>query len=448
MKRITRTLISVFFSLAIRICSYSIVACLYFLVTKERTADGKLVRLSGNSDNGRITLLALKPDHFHGDLDILSGTGEFRVLQIPFRWQSRLIHQFYPRSLEEKVAIHNPSPDNPLYRKKQHLRNYLTIFLPKLYSKLKIECVIGSLIEHEENLDWGEVSKEIGIPYVVLHRECLITSQKHKYKVRKVVKKINGNFNGTQMVVHNKACRQLYIDTGYVKAHQISSLGCIRMDEFVKRVRKHNNHKTQRKKVLFVPLFPIRKLLVEGDQVDLKFVHDVYKTLIDFADRHSEIDIIIKPKPKEHDLLNVLIGELGMQLKLDNISNLYIRSDVDMQELILESSVVCGRKSTVLLEAAIAGKPIVFPHFKEIQSPQYDYFNTYKDYFGIFHVAESIKDLETHITKCLEKPIVDERVMEERWAVFDKYVSSVDGSATKKYVELIKKVVLAQQSNE
>jgi len=32
--------------------------------------------------------------------------------------------------------------------------------------------------------------------------------------------------------------------------------------------------------------------------------------------------------------------------------------------------------------------------------------------------------------------------MGERWAVFDKYVSSVDSSATEKYVALIKKSYL------
>jgi len=53
-----------------------------------------------------------------------------------------------------------------------------------------------------------------------------------------------------------------------------------------------------------------------------------------------------------------------------------------------------------------------------------------------------VKDLESHIIKCLENPVVDERAMGERWAVFDKYVSSVDSSATEKYVALIKKSYL------
>ena len=44
----------------------------------------------------RRTLLALNPERFREDLDILAATGELRLLKLPFHWPGRLITHFYP----------------------------------------------------------------------------------------------------------------------------------------------------------------------------------------------------------------------------------------------------------------------------------------------------------------------------------------------------------------
>ncbi len=449
MKIIARALFNAFLGLIIRFRLYSLMVLLYSLVIKERMANGRLCRLSSNSDNDKLTVLALYPEHFRGDLDVLAGTGEFRVLQVPVHWQTRLIFQFYPKNVS-RLAIHNPSPDESLYKSKKELRSYLTVFLSKLYKKLEVHCVISSHIEHIENLDWAEISKKIGVPYIALHRECLTIGQFTKDKVKKRIEKLNSRFNGNHMAVHNETCRQLYIDIGYVKPGQISSVGCLRMDNFVKEINKNNNHKAQRKKVLLVPFLPINYILeLEVYHKYARYVHDVYKALIIFAIRHSGIDLIIKTKPKEYSsVYSFVINILGeLKIKIEEIGNLYVRSDIDIQELLFEIDIVCGIKSTVLLEAAIAGKPIIFPYFKEVQNPTFEYWIPYlgiDEYSSIFDIAENEEDLESLILKRLKSPIIDKNIMDVRKACFEKYVSSLKGDTKEKYSALIKQVVHTQ----
>jgi hypothetical protein len=410
---------------------------LYSYVIKERYPDGKLGRFIATQKDNKITILALYPEHFRGDLEVLVSTGEFRVLQIPVHWQTRLIYQYYHKNVN-RLDIHNPSPDDPLYKNKKELQCFLTDFLSKLYKKLNVDCVIGSHIEYRENLDWGEVSNNIGVPYIVFHRENLIGSPNMKKFVLKRVKRI-GCFNGSHMVVHSEVCRQLYVDNGYVGPDRISALGCLRMDNFIKKVQQCKTVTNRRKKVVIFPFY----LSHFRDNSLYPFFREVYTTFLKFANEHSEIDVVIKPKKKEYKKLCEMLDRIieGTEIVLEKISNLYITSDLDAQKLLFEADVVCGLKTTALLEAAIAGKPVIIPYFKDLQDPKYDGDIYFRDFLHLFDIAKDVNELESIIIDRLHNPTIDEKIMEERKAFFEKYVSSMKGDATEKYVALIKLVV-------
>jgi CDP-glycerol glycerophosphotransferase (TagB/SpsB family) len=113
---------------------------------------------------------------------------------------------------------------------------------------------------------------------------------------------------------------------------------------------------------------------------------------------------------------------------------------VDAQSLILESDVICAINSTVMLEAGIAGKPIIVPFFKECQKSD-DRLNNIKlkEYFHLFEVAIDDAELKSKILKHLRSPIkISEEVMEGRKKVFEDFVSSMDADATERYVSLLR----------
>jgi len=443
--QIVRKFFYLVYGVIIRHQIHWLMVLLYSYVIKERYPDGKLGRFIATQKNNKITILALWPDHFRGDLEVLVSTGEFRVLQIPVHWQTRLIYQYYPKNVN-RLDIHNPSPGDPLYKNKKELQCFLTEFLSRLFKKFNVDCVIGSHVEHKENLDWGEVSNNIGVPYIVFHRENLLASANMKKFVLERVKRI-GCFNGSHMVVHNEVCRQFYIDNGYVGPDRISTLGCLRMDKFITKVQQCQTVINRRKKVVIFPFY----LSQFRDYSLYPCFRDIYTTFLKFANEHSEIDVVIKPKNKKeyknlYEMLDRIIE--GTEIVFEKISNLYIRSDLDVQELLFEADVVCGLRTTALLEAAIVGKPVIIPYFKDLQDPKYDGYIIFRDSFHLFDIAKDVNELESLILKRLHNQTIDKKIMEGRKALFESFISSLDGDATEKYVALIKSVVDGELKRE
>jgi len=68
-----------------------LVAWSFCFFVRERYADGTLRRVSSARHDGRVGVLALTPESFRGDLQYLSASDEVRVMQIPAKWQTRLI---------------------------------------------------------------------------------------------------------------------------------------------------------------------------------------------------------------------------------------------------------------------------------------------------------------------------------------------------------------------
>ena len=101
-----------------------------------------------------------------------------------------------------------------------------------------------------------------------------------------------------------------------------------------------------------------------------------------------------------------------------------------------------------MLEAAILGLPIIIPYFKDVQNPKYDKRVFYRDAYDLFDIAKDAKELESLIFMRLHNPTIDKKIMEGRKALFERFISSLEGDATKKYVALIKSVVDEESKRE
>ncbi|MFQ6016733.1 MAG: hypothetical protein ACE5KF_00910 [Kiloniellaceae bacterium] len=420
---------------------YGILTWLYARVTEERLSDGTLRRPAGPSRDDRITILALAPQQFRGDLHFFAASGEVRVLQLPEQWKTRLMYQFYPQGLRQAQILWqhiNARPDEPRAAARHRYRLFLRGFLPRLYRKLGVNCVVGHHVHHPANVDWGAVSDELGFPYIVLHRESLLASPHMREWVKARVAEL-GRFEGSHIVVHNRVARETFIDAGFVEPERISSLGCVRMDSFLKRIAGAEPRLSGRKKVTF---FALGLGGVLADQL-FPFFRDVHVTLARLAMRHPELDVVMKSKPKYFpqwcQMLQKAFDEAG--ISADRIPNLHICCDLDAQTLILDSNVVCGLNSTTLLEAGIAGKPVVLPYFGALRDPQYDARLQFREGFHLFDVATTPEAFEALVLERLDNPGVDRAAMEGRGTLFEKYVSNLDGNATEKYLGLVRQIV-------
>lgn len=394
-------------------------------------------------------LLALSENRFRGDLKSFVENGKFRVFVIPNKWHSILLASYWnPRfnQIFTGYSYFNPS-DEKVIKLQQNLRTFLRKFLTDLYKKIPIKAVLSAAIYYKRDLDIGVTSSQIGVPYIVLHRENLITNKGHHKRVLAYSGGV-GKFQGDYVIVHNKIIRDLFIESGFVTTDKIAALGAIRMDNFVKKVVSYR-HKPKNKKQITLfsfnhcaGLVGIINSFSENDDVGyVKLFKNVHVKFVELAVARPEINFIIKPKWGGNWLNRIESVLHEKNLFPKNIANLTIDDRFNTHDLIFDSDVVCGFGSTVLLEAAICKKPVIVPHFDEVSEGKYsDYIHFIKDP-PVFKIAKSPEEFRKMIEDSLLIQDVSEACMKQRYSLFEKYISSLEGNALSKYTNAINGII-------
>ena len=441
------------YTFAVSIRLYTLLSIVYSYVIEELTVDGATIRPSKHAKNNKYTILILTSKAFRQDIECIVATNEFRVLRLPDHWQSRLIYNFYPEKFQ-KYWREDMNPDHSDYKYKKEqkeLREFLHKFLIKLYKRIRIDCVISPHHRYVVDADWGFVSTKMGIPHIMIPRDSQFASS--PYFLNNRVKPLFGDglpkFKGKHIIIQSELDKEVYIDSGYVSPERISSLGCPRMDSFVKRIKKNEyDPVNKRKKILLLP-FSWSMTLEKSDL--FSYICNVHLFFVQFAIQHPEIDVVMKHKPKGfHRWKEEVLCEAikGFNIDINRIPNLIVRDGIDIHSLFIESEVVCGLNTSAILEAAVIGLPIIIPYFKDLQNVKYDERLFYRDAYDLFDIAKDAKELESLIFMRLHNPTIDKKIMEGRKALFERFISSLEGDATKKYVALIKSVVDEESKRE
>ena len=110
--------------------------------------------------------------------------------------------------------------------------------------------------------------------------------------------------------------------------------------------------------------------------------------------------------------------------------NILIDANLDPQQLILDADVVVGINSTTILEAAIAGKPVVVPYFDDLKNSHADHAVRFKDAFHTLDVASNACELARLVEQRAKiQTEIPNAIMKQRKHYFAKYVSDPDLNA-------------------
>ncbi len=405
------------------------------------------------TDPDAPVLLALTPDRFRGDLQILADSGRFRVLKFDQSFQQRVLSYFWPSDFTFDPEIYCGLKLDPAIAEMQSkLRRFVRRLLSEIYTDLNVDCLIGPSTWYRQDYEWGLVSAEMGVPYVVLHLENLITGQGH-FNSRVDYAKKWGKFKGTHIVVHNERSRDAFITSGIVDSRDISALGCLRMDEYVQRIKQIDSDvdvivpKPRKKVVLFsfqrgVMLPGVAKLWPENRSEGFPVLFkEVHLALAELAIENPSVDFVIKTKWSGvwMDEINLVLSGCGIDST--KVDNLLITADGNAQDLILDSDVVSGFGSTTLIEGGIAGKPIVFPNFAEALKPEYRDYIEFGDELQLFDVAGSKDEFKDIIIRRLKYSEIEPKCMELRYDSFERHVSSMEADSLDKYGNLLLKLI-------
>ncbi len=412
---------------------------------QEVRADGTVTSVQRQRDDDRITVLALTAERFRGDLETLVRTGKFRVLLGDFAWQTRFMTAFYPGEMDF-FDYYNPQPGSSLQECQTRLRQFLGSLLAQLYRHMKIDAVIGAATHYQFDYDWGVASTQIGIPYIVFHRECYLASPNLYRQFRDRWTKM-GRFKGSHIVVYDENTRTCLIDSGFASPDEVLTLGCLRMDDFVRSVIPFRPTTPKPRKK--VTLFSFNhgagtthlKWATKTDPGFERLFEEVHVAFATLAKRRTDVDFVIKPKWGGNWLENIDSVLARHDIDASSVGNLEILPDVNVHDLIEESDVLCGGiNSNTMLEAGVAGKAFVIPYFAEATG-SYNGFVKITESFHLFDVAASAAEFVDMIEMRLESPEIDEDCLQGRYELFNRWVSDVEGKATEKYVAALSQIV-------
>ena len=431
---------------------------------KERRNDGSDSIFHSKPD-GKKTILALDSLRYRGDLDALSQN--FRVLHLTQRAPGWLIKGFYH---EFDIVNYINAPDGS-DKKAQYIAasNFMTKFLRVFYSKVSVDCVTTVNFRYTEDHHWVKSSEKNSIPHIMLYREGMVVYYRTEYELFRRAKRF-GKFVGSHMIVHNEKCKSIFLDAKFVSKDKISVAGALRMDSLVSKVNNYHKYKKikrNKKVTLFyfhpnTPMFGVdakgvtpKALLSHGPKKDLSYAfnawsgrfdlfYDVHEAIAKLAYKYRDIDFIIKPKDimvasPQWKYYDKAIEKSG--INVSNLENYFIEPYANVHDLIFSSDVVCAMNSSVVIESALIGKPIILPAFKEYRnSENFEDFH-WKKYLSLFDIADDKYDLERLILHRLIDDDIPKEVEKGRKELFYTYFDQPKEGAIDKYTSIINDVV-------
>ena len=204
---------------------------------RERLANGKNKIVFSRSNN-RVTILALDADRYRGDLEILASVSEYRVLNIRQKWQVLFLNQIYGGIYNISLDCrYNSISGDKSYKDIVLAKEFTNQVLGRLFSIMSVNCVTTVNYRYVEDLDWTLGAVELGIPYIMLYRECLVHKGNRFYDDL-INRHSKYKFHGSHIIVHNQTCKSMFVESNYCKEENISVIGALRMDKYLKEINK------------------------------------------------------------------------------------------------------------------------------------------------------------------------------------------------------------------
>lgn len=417
----------------------------FILALKSRIIDVNNEPVGNGKGDGRPVLLALQPIRFRGELELCDARSPYRILIMPLDWQERILALFYEGSLDKQKILAN-EPVEEVKTAQRAARRFLRTLITDLYAELNIVGTLSAGAHYWRDLDWGVAGKQAGFPFIILHRENLYPREAHK----DILQQRFGwrkPFEGDAIITHNESTRQGMLKAKFCRPDQIHSLGAMRMDDYIRRLKDERANTTVRERplvVLFsflegVGMTHLMPLWSDGGTAGWAKLFDAtHNAMVLLANKRPDIDVVIKFKVDSYIEKRFAMARARQGLPEALPNNLTTTQVGDAQELIVNSSVVVAFGSTTVLEAAIAGKPVILPLLEEAgEGSEFAQYAHFADRPELFDVACSQDEIIRHVEHRLEHPEIDDDCMRRREETFEEFVSSLDPRAVDRYVEFL-----------
>ncbi len=412
----------------------------------------KLVPSINKGNNGSIKILVLNEERYRADLLELINRDDVTLYYLPSNIQN-LINSIWLsniRNLSDSEGVsYLKSKNKKVHESRENLKKLLKKIITILNKKYRIDCIITCTFYYKQDREWESASVEAGVPFFVLHKENMKDPSTHDANIERY-KKHGYRFNGTKLLLANRLEKYVLLKAGCVSEDKIEVVGSLRMDSLYRRINSKED--ANRNKVILFSTHHRSGLLqienVKGwfNETDVQegFIRHFDKLHSNFAKLALEfphLQFVIKTKWLgiwEKKIQNAVKSHIN--INISDIKNLLITDEILAHDLIDSAIVVVGLNSTTLIEAKLAGVPVILPIFEEAATKYFDSNIYFKKYIDIFSVANSPDEMNNLLVDAIlgvlekQKQVPNEmiqdylgyfdgRVAERALAVFRREIS-------------------------
>jgi hypothetical protein len=395
---------------------------------------------------GAFRMLVLNKAVFIEDVMAIAG----RIEQAELLLLGRTHLHFIAKGFFKKEVNDNNYHDLTTPEQITGYRDFLQSMWRVLNAKLQVKCALSGNFSYFEERELAYVLEAGGIPFVVVHKECLKTpgrvdEYEHLYRTNK------GPFWGSRILVYNEMEKDLIVRTGVTQAEKVKVVGMPRLD-WMHQSRLAGKAAAARKTVVLVSFHKDLNSLPsadsdsdEGDEAAIKATppnlenvwDGVHAAMFELAQSHPEVDVVIKTKGNSRDYqwFAELMQSHGFD---DDIANLKIIHGGELRDHVLNATVICGLHSTGLLEALAADKRVVIPIFDE--SADAGNQRHFIDFGEAVIYAKSKQEFLARIVDALQGATPDRPFPEATRSLLDHWLGNSDGAASERAAGEIKEL--------
>ena len=311
---------------------------------------------------------------------------------IPFFFDSSLLEKSNGVSVAEDGYTYHIDPK---YKAgKERVYRYMLQMFVVLHKYLKFDAVLSGNYVYVDQQEFFKICEENHIPGIILNKEGIGA---YMYSEDSKWSGVDGcRFIGSKILYLNNEYRKQEIKqlTG-LEDNNTKVIGIPRFDYYF-----HGKSSTRNLVTLFSfePLDYIPPCDLTTKQIEsiLEISERFHKNIMEFAINHPNYKVVIKAKNPGERYMKTLNEIYSKYFETRTINNLEITGKGNVKELILNSQVILGYNSTVLIEAIAARKTIISPYIGNI-FPDQTKFDFFTEYLDLVNYANDFKEMENLI---------------------------------------------------
>jgi hypothetical protein len=364
-----------------------------------------------------------------------------------FLLRRNLISTVFNHFLNGRVRHYNYiSDDNDIEASKEAYRDYLKRVIFYVNKMWPFSAIISFNIAYAAEHELATTMSELGIPFIVCHKECVKTESQHIAYSNAYQNRV-GPYTGSYICVYNEEEKESMIRANLALPDQIVVVGAARLD-FSHEMRLLPTISKVEKTILYYTVFEqaglpyLDKKWVSygGDKCSSKpfdwgeVARITSEALVEIANENPDIRVIFKAKQGNEKSTTAL-------LNCEEQNNIDLIAGGVGHNLLQEANVVVAFNSVSLFESIAAGKKVVVPMFAVDQIPNIDKF--------IYHIGDVVtlasnqEEFKSALLSILQETSVSDALSEEAQQVLDRYVGNSDGMAGERMRKFIGEIINA-----